>query len=630
MAKSSHIALIDFTNVGHDTLSKPSFFQESLSQGCAAAQAAPTREIFPARQDFEKARQKVLEARTLPYCATAFNAEVLADMSMITATSWVPRHKASQHPSRYVFSEEEYERISKLAKLELDDAREDLKEAQEGTSAANSGDSEDSDDAAKGGVGEKREEDEEKEDADEQIDDDLKEYDLEHYDDEPGHTGEDDEEEEGLDKSIFGKLAGLAYYKDNKDDPYLKLPEAGDASDDEEREELEVLPTDNMVLATRIEDEVAHLEVYVYQDSEDHLYVHHDVMLPAIPLCVEWLDARPNKQDETGNFAAVGTMDPDIELWDLDIVDCMYPTAILGQSSQPEIPSEPVTKKKKKRKSKKPNSAYHVDSVLSLAANRSHRHLLASASADQTIKLWDLNTCTAAHSYAHHTDKVCALAWHPSQSSVLLSGSYDRTIAAADMRAPNATVPRWGVESDVEQVRWDPHDDNHFYVSTENGVLHCFDARQLPSSPEKSKATWRLQAHEKSLSSFSINPAVPGFIATASTDRAVKLWNVTESGPSMVVSRDLGVGKVFSANFAPDDEVAFRLAVAGSKGAVQVWDTSTNRAVREAFATRVKMPEAKDGEERLVGLEVDDEVEEEEEEAEENGGEGGWESMDED
>ena len=106
----------------------------------------------------------------------------------------------------------------------------------------------------------------------------------------------------------------------------------------------------------------------------------------------------------------------------------------------------------------------------------------------------------------------------------------------------------------------------------------------------------------------------------------------------MVTSRDLGVGKVFSANFAPDDAVAFRLAVAGSKGAVQVWDTSTNRAVREAFATRVKMPEG-DVKERLVGVEQDDEIEEEEEEAAEaeeaaGGGSGeeggGWESMDED
>lgn len=549
--------------------------------------------------------------------------------SMITATAWVPRGHAAAFPTKYEMDDEEYARIAKLAKLAHDDAKEDLEKARDALNKVNMGDI---DEDADGGVELKKETSEDDDDEEDAADDDddLKEYDMEHYDDEPDNPEDDDDDEPS--GSLFSNIKSLAYHTDNKDDPYLTLPENGDMSDDEEREELQILATDSVVLAARIEDEVAHLEVYVYEDDADNLYVHHDVMLPAIPLCVEWVGTRPGKTgEEGGNFAAVGTMDPEIELWDLDVVDCMYPNAVLGQNSHSLEAMELVTKKKKK-KSKKANDAYHVDSVLSLAANRQHRNLLASASADKTIKLWDLNTCTAAHSYSHHTDKVCALSWHPNQTSVLLSGSYDRTVVAADMRAPDGKTPRWGVESDVEQLKWDPHDDNKFYVSTENGVLHCFDARTLPATPEQSKALWRLQAHEKSLSSFSLNPAVPGFIATASTDRTVKLWNVTETGPSMVVSRNLEVGKVFSANFAPDNEIAFRLAVAGSQGALQVWDTSTNKAVREAFATRVKMPTAADGEikEKLIGIEQDDEVEEEEAEAEENGGEGGWESMDED
>jgi len=51
-------------------------------------------------------------------------------MSIITALSWVPRGKAAQFPTRYEFDEEEYNRISKIAKLELEDAKEELEEAQ--------------------------------------------------------------------------------------------------------------------------------------------------------------------------------------------------------------------------------------------------------------------------------------------------------------------------------------------------------------------------------------------------------------------------------------------------------------------------------------------------------------------
>ena len=174
---------------------------------------------------------------------------------------------------------------------------------------------------------------------------------------------------------------------------------------------------------------------------------------------------------------------------------------------------------------------------------------------------------------------------------------------------------------------------NGVKVSTENGMIHYHDVRVAPSEPSSSKPAWMLQAHDESVSSFDINPIIPGFLVTGSTDKQVKLWNVQSSGPSMVVSRDLGVGKVFSTTFAPDKEVGFRLAIAGSKGAVQIWDTSTNAAVRAAFSNKV--PEIKgDGKERVVGLEESDtdsdtdEGEDEDEDAQNNGGEG-WESMEE-
>ncbi|KAL2881542.1 rRNA-processing protein [Colletotrichum sp. CLE4] len=538
-------------------------------------------------------------------------------MSMITTSTWVPRGFAAPFPSKYTFDESEYERIAELAKLQLDDAEEDLREAQDEEEGA---DKPADEDATTGASGKKAE----------QVDindDDLKEYDLEHYDD----TDEEDEEKAGQGEgmAMFGNIKSLAYYESNKDDPYITLPaNGGPDDDDEDREDLQILATDNLLLAAKVEDEMAHLEVYVYEDAADNLYVHHDIMLPAIPLCVEWLDIPVQKagvdKDSTANFVAIGTMDPDIEVWDLDTVDSLYPNAILGQAGEG---SEEKKKQKKKKKAKKANDEYHVDAVLALAANRKHRNLLASASADKTVKLWDLHTAKCAKSYTYHTDKVCSLAWHSVESTVLLSGSYDRTVVAADMRAPEAKAPRWGVESDVENIRWDPHDPNYFYVSTENGIIHFNDIRSAPSTPEATKAVWTLQAHDESVSSFDINPIVPGFMATGSTDKTVKLWNIQASGPSMVVSRNLDVGKIFSTQFAPDSEVAFRLAVAGSRGTMHVWDTSTNAAVRHAFAERV--PQKPEGveEDRLVGV-LDDDSSSSEDEGEE--GEQDGDSMDED
>ncbi|KAI0143626.1 WD40 repeat-like protein [Xylariaceae sp. FL1272] len=506
--------------------------------------------------------------------------------SMITAAAWVPRGFAAPFPSRYNFDEDEFQRIADLAKLRLDDANEDLDEAQAAQDAGAQNDKTATDAAHT------------REEVD-INDEDLKEYDLEHYDD-------DEDDVQGQRMDMFGNIKSLAYYESNKDDPYITIPDEHDQENDD-REELQILATDNLLLAAKLEDELAHLEVYVYEDEADNLYVHHDIMLPAIPLCIEWLDIPVSKtgvdKDATANFVAIGTMDPDIEVWDLDTVDCMYPNAILGQGGNPQDQE----KQKKKKKAKRANDEYHVDAVLSLAANRKHRNLLASASADKTVKLWDLHTAKCAKSYSYHTDKVCSLAWHAVESTVLLSGSYDRTVVASDMRAPEAKAPRWGVESDVENVRWDPHDPNFFYVSTENGIIHYYDIRNIPSNPAASKAAWTLQAHDESLSSFDLNPHIPGYMVTGSTDKTVKLWNIQPTGPTMVVSRNLDIGRIFSTTFAPDAEVAFRLAVAGSKGTMHVWDTSTNAAVRQAFAH--KMADKPEGEvkERVVGVAADDE-----------------------
>lgn len=210
------------------------------------------------------------------------------------------------------------------------------------------------------------------------------------------------------------------------------------------------------------------------------------------------------------------------------------------------------------------------------------------------------------------------------------------------MRTKDTISSQWGVEADVEGVKWDPHDPNYFYISTDAGNLHFHDARVTPAGGDlrKTKAVWTLQAHAESLTTFDVNPVIPGFIATGGMDKSVKIWNVQEGGrgPVMVTSRDFDMGKVFSVGFAPDKEVGFRLAVAGSKGVVKVWDTSTNAAVRRAFAGRVSEGTAvADGEDRIVGVEQSDSESSDGESEDGEGGEGerrkgpdGWESMSDD
>jgi hypothetical protein len=42
------------------------------------------------------------------------------------------------------------------------------------------------------------------------------------------------------------------------------------------------------------ENEFSTIEVYVYEESTNNLFVHHEITLSAFPLALEWLSINPN------------------------------------------------------------------------------------------------------------------------------------------------------------------------------------------------------------------------------------------------------------------------------------------------------------------------------------------------
>jgi periodic tryptophan protein 1 len=156
------------------------------------------------------------------------------------------------------------------------------------------------------------------------------------------------------------------------------------------------------------------------------------------------------------------------------------------------------------------------------------------------VKLWDLNTAQCARSFQHHKDKVQAVQWHPVESTVLLTGSYDKTVSVFDSRSPE-NVTSWNVGSDVENLRWDPHNPTNYYVATEDGLIRYYDVRSSQGQGVGGQALYTLHAHDDAVSSFDVNPLVPGCIVTGSTDKSIKVWDTSDNKPRMVTSRTLSV-----------------------------------------------------------------------------------------
>ncbi|KIY43893.1 transducin family protein/WD-40 repeat family protein [Fistulina hepatica ATCC 64428] len=531
--------------------------------------------------------------------------------SLISSVAWVRRGVPARHPQKYILDDDELARVSALARIELEDARTELARAHEAAQAMSRG-------AEEEGVDDDWNDDMHT-DGENAMDvdvDDMEKYHLDDYDNDPAT----------ISSGPFSNIKGLTYYKDNADDPYITLEED---PEDDERAELEVLSTDNLIVIAKTEDEISQLEVYVYDESEENMYAHHDLMLPNFPLCLEWLDFPPATSSAEsrpalplGNYIAVGTLDPEIEIWNLDVVECMYPTSVLGRpdksAAHVPIPLGTGKKKKKKTKHRAVESGFHVDAVLSLSWNHTQRNLLASASADRTVKLWDLSrdptgdSTGALRSFNVHKDKVQAVQWSATEPSVLLTGSYDRTVRTFDSRAPDSGVGAV-VGADVEALKWDPWDPYGFYVSLENGIVLNYDVRILPSelSNPPAPARFTLSAHTGAASSLDVNPHIKGCIVTGGADKMVKVWNIVEGESlqvSLVTSRDLGVGKVFSTCFSPDDPLT--VAAAGSKAKLQVWDVGAAFGVRKAFGEKLRVAGKELAEKKgdgVVGVANDDE-----------------------
>ena len=76
----------------------------------------------------------------------------------------------------------------------------------------------------------------------------------------------------------------------------------------------------------------------------------------------------------------------------------------------------------------------HLDAINALAFNPNSEVLVATASADKTIGIWDLrNVKEKVHTLEGHNDAVTSLAWHPTEAGILGSGSYDRRIIFWDL-----------------------------------------------------------------------------------------------------------------------------------------------------------------------------------------------------
>lgn len=331
-------------------------------------------------------------------------------------------------------------------------------------------------------------------------------------------------------------------YDKEQAEPALKMTDVVEVTEDDQiadsdtgsdfEDEL-IKPTDNLVLVGRVEADCSTLEVFIYNEEENSLYVHHDFCLPFHLLCIEPFSYDPGSQ-KPGNLCAVGGMEPIIHIYDLDIHQPLEPIMELGS---------------KANKKKGIQKCGHKKAVLDLAWNSNFQHIMASASVDQTVILWDLENATPSTILKDFAEKVQSLEFNASEAEYLLTGSSDNTVKLFDCRqsdSDSSNYKKWILGGEVEKVKWNPKEKYHFVAGTNDGKIYYFDSRTT-------EPLWVIEAHEKEVTDFGFNANAPNMLVSTSVDQLVKIWNFDTASCTAVHSHHYKIGRIHCLQEVPEN-----------------------------------------------------------------------------
>ena len=201
----------------------------------------------------------------------------------------------------------------------------------------------------------------------------------------------------------------------------------------------------------------------------------------------------------------------------------------------------------------------------------SDRPIIASASADTTIKLWDPKTAQEICTLSGHTDAVISLATSPN-GQILASGSADTTIKLWDLRTGMELRTFVGHSYSVLSLAITPDGKTLASASADN-TIKLWD---LPTGEE----IRTLSRHVASVTCLSIS-GDGKILASGSADTTIKLWDLQSGDEIRTLNADSGI--VFSVCFHPTTELL--ASSHGGDKTINLWNAYTGDIERTIAKT---------------------------------------------
>jgi len=204
----------------------------------------------------------------------------------------------------------------------------------------------------------------------------------------------------------------------------------------------------------------------------------------------------------------------------------------------------------------------HTAGVRSVAFSPDGRRL-ASASADKTVKLWNLGTAQELQTLKGHTDGVSRVAFSP-DGTRLASGSYDGTVKLWNADTGQELRTLRGHTEGVSSVAFSP-DGTRLAAADYNGTLRLWNViggQELRI----------LKGHRSGVYSVVFSPDGTQ-LASVSFDATLRLWNVDTGQEVRTIQGLVGLSVAFS----PD---GMRLATSQRGGTIKLWNPASGQELR--------------------------------------------------
>ncbi|OIT32891.1 PREDICTED: WD-40 repeat-containing protein MSI2-like [Nicotiana attenuata] len=179
----------------------------------------------------------------------------------------------------------------------------------------------------------------------------------------------------------------------------------------------------------------------------------------------------------------------------------------------------------------------HADVVDDVSWHPKNENLFGSVGDDCRLIIWDLRTNKSQHSVVVHEKAVNCLSFNSYNEWILATASSDSTVGLFDMRNLSTPLHVFGSHTDeVFQVEWDPNHETVLASSAGDRRLMVWDLNrigdeQLEGEAEDgpSELLFSHGGHKAKISDFSWNKNEPWVISSVAEDNTVEVWQMAES-----------------------------------------------------------------------------------------------------